>query len=257
MNNETIKNNIWKAGLAVGVLLAIFLAVLVIKELKSIPYVGKNIPIMNTITVNGKGETISIPDIATFYFGVTEKAKSVDEAQAKATAKVNTAIKALKDNRIEEKDIKTTSYNINPSYEYNPTTGKSVLMGYEVSQTTMVKVRDLKKAGSLFATIGALDVQNVNGLTFSIDDIDTVRGEARDLAIADAQDKAKILAKQLGVSLVRITGFYDQGNEPFYFNREGMGGDMMSIKAAAPQAPEILPGEQKVVSNISITYEIR
>lgn len=256
---------LWKIGVTVGVLLAVFLAVISIKEFKSISYVGKDTPIMNFITVNGKGETVSIPDIATFSFGVTETGKLVNEAQDKATTKINAALKALKDSGVEDKDVKTTSYNINPHYEYidggysagvyRPS--KQTLTGYDVSQTIQVKVRDLKKAGALFATIGSLDVQNVNGLTFSIDDIDKVKAEAQKIAITNAQAKADKLAEQLGVRLVRITSFYDNSDQPTY----GYGADMMNAKVSSVMAPQVAPsipsGEQKVISNVSITYEIQ
>ncbi len=205
MNNETTKNRVWTIGWVVGILLCVFLGVVSLKEIKSIAYVGRDIPAVNTITLNGKGEAISVPNIATFSFGVTETGKTVDEAQTKATTKVNTAVKALKDNGVADKDIKTTSYNINPHYDYTNGVcvaggicqpGKSVLNGYDVSQTTEVKIRDLKKAGSLFTTIGALDVQNVNSLTFSIDDIDSVKATARKIAIDDAQQKAQEMQAQ-------------------------------------------------------------
>lgn len=266
MNNENIKTNVWKAGLAVGVLLAIFLLVISIKEFKSISYVGKDTPIMNAITVTGKGETVSIPDIATFSFTVNETAKEVTEAQTKATTKTNATLKALKDGGVAEKDIKTIGYNINPHYDYQQPAcvsgycpgGKSILTGYDVSQIIEVKVRDLKKAGALFATIGSLNVQNVNGLTFSIDDIEKVKAEARELAIRNAKEKAQKLANDLGVHIVRITSFYDQSDDQIYYGREAMGGDMMMKTGVAPQAvPEIPSGEQKITSRVSITYEIR
>lgn len=266
MNNENIKTNVWKAGLVVGILLAVFLLVVSIKEFKSLAYVGRDVPIMNAITVSGKGESVSIPDVATFSFSVTETAKEVTDAQTKATTKTNAALKALKDGGVADKDVKTTSYNINPHYEYqnyNCTTagycpsGKSVLTGYDVSQTIEVKVRDLKKAGALFATIGSLDVQNVNGLTFSIDDIDTVKAKARELAIENAKSKAKDLASQLGVHIVRVTSFYEPSDEPAYYGREALGGDMMVKNQAVAPTPQIPAGEQKIVSRVSITYEIR
>ena len=135
MNNQ---NNIWKVGFWVGVLLVVFLAVLSIKEIKSIGYVGRPYP--NQISVTGKAEIVSIPDVATISLTVTENAKVISDVQGKATEKINKVIETLKGNGVEEKDIKTTSYSINPHYEYiQPTCtayvcppGKSVLSGYDV-----------------------------------------------------------------------------------------------------------------------------
>ena len=269
----TIQERVWKTGMWVGVILAIFLAVLVIKELKALPSAGKDVPIYNSISVNGKGEAVSIPDIATFSFSVNESAKTVEEAQSKATTKINSAIDAVKAEGVAENDIKTLAYNINPKYEYQNAVcpaiatvgsayycppGKSVLTGYEVSQTIQVKIREIAKAGGIFTKIGSLGVQNVNSLVFSVDDIETVKAEARTVAIEDAKNKAEILAKQLGVRLVRITSFYDQGDQPIYYGREGFGGDELSIaKVSNAPAPQLPTGEQKITSNVTITYEIR
>jgi hypothetical protein len=260
------QEKVWKVGAWVGVLLVVFLAILSIKELRSISYVGNDSPIMTSISVNGKGEAISIPDIATFSFSVTENAKTVQEAQTKATEKTNNALKSIKAAGVDEKDLKTLSYSINPHYEYNQIVcvaypcpqGKSVLTGYDVSQTVQVKIRDLSKAGELFDSIGSAGIQNVDSLSFAIDDLESVKAKARTEAITDAKAKAEILAKQLGVKLVRITSFYDSSYEqPYYYGREGMGGDVMSAKAVLAPSPEIPTGEQKVTANITITYEIK
>ncbi len=262
MNNQ---EQIYKVGKWVGVLLVIFLAVLSIKQLKSIGYVGNEDPMIASISVSGKGEAISIPDIATFSFTVTENAKTVEEAQAKATEKINKALKAVKDAGVAERDLKTLSYTINPRYEYNQVycitypcpSGKSVLTGYDVSQTTQVKVRDLSKAGVLFDIIGSAGVSNVDSLMFSIDDLESIKAKARVDAINDAKAKAEILAKQLGVKLVRITSYYDSNPElPYMYGRgEMMSSDVVSLKAAV--APEIPKGEQKITANVTISYEIK
>ncbi len=259
----------------VGCVLAIFLATLSVAEIKSIKYIGKDVSTTATISVTGKGEAFSAPDVATFSFTVTENAATVSDAQTKATAKINAALKAVRDSGVADKDIQTTSYNINPHYDYqasacpmiassNGTTypcrpGKSVLTGYDVSQSVQVKVRDLNKAGALFSSIGGLNVQNVSGLNFSIDDPDAIQAQARALAIADAQAKAKELAKELGVSLARVTSFFDSGDQPgpIPYGLGMANSDVMMAKsAAAPVSPEVPAGQQKVTSNVTITYEI-
>ena len=258
------QEKVWKVAQWVGILLVVFLAVISIKELRSIAYVGKGQPIVNSISVNGRGEAISIPDIATFSFSVNENAKTVEEAQAKATAKINSALVAVKAEGVEEKDIKTLSYSINPHYEYTASVcsqfscppSRQVLNGYDVSQTIQVKVRDLEKAGALFDTIGKTGIKTVEGLTFEIDNIESVKALARADAIEDAETKAEKIADALGVRLVRVMSFYDSSDD-FYspYAREGLGGDVQTLKASV--APEIPQGEQKVTANVSITYEIR
>jgi len=260
-----IPEKIWQIAKYLLGILIIFFVIVSIKEAKSIGYVGTNPNTSNTITVNGTGDAVAIPDIATFSFSVTETAKTVADAQAQATVKTNDALKAIRDGGVADKDIQTTSYSINPHYEYqnnvcisayNCPTGKQVLTGYDVSQSIQVKIRDLSKAGALFTAIGSLAVQNVNGLSFSVDKPESVQAEARSKAIADAQERAAKLADDLGVSLVRITSFYESNNQPIYA-KYGMGeARVMSTDAAAP-VPSIPAGEQKITSNVTITYEIK
>ncbi len=259
-----IPEKFWQMAKYLVAILIIFFILLSIKELKSIDYVGVNTNTTNTITVNGSGDIVAKPDIAIFSFSVTENSKTISDAQDKASVKINAAQKAMKDAGIAENDIQTTSYSINPHYEYqsvlcttyNCPPAKSVLSGYDVSQSVQIKVKDLTKVGDLVTSVGSLGVQNVSGLSFSVDKPESVQAEARAKAIADAQERAKVLAKSLGVSLVRITSFYESNNNPVVM-KYAMGVSDSVSSASAPRAPEITPGEQKIVSNVTITYEIK
>ncbi len=258
-----IPSRFWTVATGLLGILFIFVLILAIQHMKEIRYVG-SADTTSTINVEGSSNVVAVPDIATFTFTVSETAKTVGDAQAKATTKTNAALKALRDQGIADKDIATQSYNISPQYEYQtqvcPTGsycpgGKSVLTGYDVSQSIEVKVRDLTKAGTILTSIGSLGVQNVNSLSFSVDEPTKVQADARNKAIAAAKAKADVLAKQLGVRLVRIVSFSENsGNYPRpMYNVYGKGMDA----AVAQSAPEIPTGEQKVTSTVNITYEIQ
>jgi uncharacterized protein YggE len=258
-----IPDKFWNSAMGALGLLTIFLIIISIKEIKSISYVGSNLTMTNTITVDGTGDAVTVPDIATFSFSVTETAKTVAEAQTKATDKINASLKAVRDGGVAEKDISTQSYSINPHYEYQGAVcstyscppSKSILTGYDVSQSISVKVRDLKKAGDLFTSIGTLGVQNIGNLAFSVDEPETVKAEARSKAIANAEAKAKKLSSELGVSLVRIISF-SENNNVYPRAVYSMGADLMNQKTASI-SPEIPTGEQKVTDNVTITYQIK
>ncbi len=221
-----------------------------------------------SITIDGKGEVFARPDIATFSFSVTAKENDATTAQSTSAERMNAIVSYLKGAGIEEKDIKTTGYNLYPRYEYPdtrcnefgcPPVGEPTLIGYEVSQTVTVKVRNTGDAGKLISGVGELGATNVSGLSFTIDDEDSLKEEARTAAIADAKMKAEKLADELGVKLVRMTGYWEDQGNPYY--GYGMGGDAMySAKAESMDAmisPEIPTGEQTITSNVHITYEIR
>jgi uncharacterized protein YggE len=213
------------------------------------------------ISVQGKGEVIGIPDLATFSFSVTEESLVAKEAQDEAAKKINDILAFLKTNGVADKDITTSGYTIYPRYEYNKLSsagypvGKQNLAAYVVSQSVTVKVRKLEDAGKLLAGIGEQGATNISGLTFDFDKRDELVKEARDKAITEARAEASKLAKSLGVSLVRIVSYSEGGYYPMYAKTVaaeayGRGGD-------ASVTPSIPVGEDKIISNVTITYEIK
>ncbi len=252
--------------LIIAGLLIAFLAVQVLAGFMGLRYIGAGIAPGNTISVSGYGEAVAVPDIATFSFSVMSEKATVAAAQSDATAKANATLAYLKNAGIDEKDIQTSDYSVNPQYDYVQKScvngycpgGEQVLRGYQVRQTTTVKVRDTEKAGELLGGVGQAGATEVSGLQFTFDDPDQVEDEARLEAIADAKAKASELAKQLGVSIVRVVSFSESGSGvpmPYAYGRGGM--EMATQASDAKAAPEISTGQNKVTSSVSVTYEIR
>lgn len=254
------------AVLIAVVMLAFFLAGQATKSWLGVRYVGAGMQATNTINVSGYGEAFGAPDIATFSFTVSSEKSTVAAAQAEATAKINAITEYLKAQGIAAKDIRTSDYSVNPQYDYQTMVcaagtycpgGKQTLRGYEVRQVTTIKVRDTAKAGDLLTGVGAKGATEVSGLSFTFDDPNKLQNDARAEAITDAKQKADLLASQLGVKLVRVVSYSDSGNSPMpYYARD----TMMYASAGAEakvEAPSISIGENKVTSNVSVTYEIR
>jgi uncharacterized protein YggE len=258
-------NGFWQSNSTRGLLTALiallvaFTAVKLVSELKAVSRAGE--APTNTITVSGKGEVMATPDIATFSFTVSEEAPIVSDAQSKMDQKMKDILGYVSKSGVEDKDVKTVSYNIYPRYEWQGANtyggGKQILAAYVVSQTVQVKVRDLAKAGSLLSGIGEYGATDVSGLSFTLDKQDDIARQARDKAIADARDQAKVLAKSLGVSLGDIVNFSESSGGypvPMYYMKDsamGMGG------AVRNEAAQIPTGENTVTSNVVITYEIK
>jgi uncharacterized protein len=245
------------------ILAGAFLLALTIKTTKEIAFVGGGIAPTNAISVSGTGEVVVVPDTGEFTFSIIEEGDTATAVRDAGTAKADATLATLKEKGIEEKDIKTTAYELQPKYEWEPLNcvmypcdRKQVQKGFTLNQSVRVKVRDLDKAGEVLEAVTNKGVQNISGLSFTNADDDKTKADARKLAIDQARAKAEKLANDLGVSLVRIIGFSEDGGYPMPYYAEsmssGMGGDMM-----AKTAPAIPAGENTVTSNVSITYEIR
>lgn len=254
----------------VAIALSAFLVMQTVNLIKENRYIGGGVPSSNVISVSGSGEAFAVPDIATFSFGVEATGKNVNEAQKQVNKIVDEALSKVKAQGVSDKDIKTTDYNAYPKYQYlnavcptiasangAPTycpPGKQVLEGYTVSETITVKVRKVDDAGTILGEIGGAGVTNVSGLTFTVDDPSAVETEARAEAIAEAKTKAEELAKALGVKIVRIVSFNENGGgypTPTFMKVESAGA------AASDSVANISVGQNKVTSNVTITYEIR
>jgi len=221
-----------------------------------------------TINVRGEGEVLAKPDIGSFSFSVRSEGKNAAEAQEQSAEISNNIIAYLKSEGVEDKDIKTQYYNLNPKYRYEDRAcpfgsycppGEPIIDGYEVSQNIVVKVRDLDKSGSLITGVGEKGASDISGLSFTIDDTDVLEAEARELAIADAKEKAQKLVKDLDSRLVRMIGFYEE--EGGFPRPYGYGGDMMEKSVVAMDgaavSPELPTGENTISKVVNITYEIR
>ena len=268
--NDVQKGRLFNVVLLTVVILAVFLAVEAVNAIKQYSYIGSGVYPTNVISVTGTGEVYSVPDTGSLSFSVIEEGKVVKDAQEKATTKTNAILSALKAMNIVEKDIKMTGYNTGPKYEWQQSVcpalssgsyvcppSKNVLIGYEVSQTVSVKIRKIEDSGNVLTKVGELGATNIGDLQFVVDDMDAVNAEARSEAIADAKAKAKTLSKSLGIRLVKIVNYSENGEypQPMLYAAGGMAKTMSADSVSV--APQVPVGENKIVSNVTITFEVK
>lgn len=222
-----------------------------------------------SINVEGVAEVNAIPDIGVFRFTVEAEESDVATAQQKSGESINAIMEYLKsEGGVEEKDIKTTGYNTYPRYEYNNTecvfgrcNNERELKGYVVTQNVEVKVRETDKAGTLIGGVGTRGATNISGLSFEVDDIESLKEEARLAAVADARGKAKRLAKELEVRLGDLQNFYDETGGGDYYPEPYMARsvDMAFAEGGMEKsfAPEIAVGEDTITARVNITYKVK
>jgi len=263
MNQENIHNHMKgkkKIFLALLSVLVVFFIVLilstavdVVNKIKEGRYISQNVRMRNSIMISETGEVYASPDLAVITFTVLKEAKSVADAMNENSATMNEVINAVKEQGIEDKDVKTTSFNISPRYEYlEGTYGKRTLVGYRVVQDLQVKIRDLGKIGTIIEIATSSGANEVSDLQLTIDNQDELKKQAREQAIAAAKVKAEELAFQLNVKLGKIVSF----NESFYVPRYDTGTYMMAEGIGGGEVPDIQTGENKISVSIVVTYEI-
>jgi uncharacterized protein YggE len=266
-NQSVLTNKQVRLSVVVAlVLLSVFLLSKTLTELFTLPNAVDPFR-NNTISVNGTGEITATPDIAQFSFSVIEDANDVATAQQTVAKKMQAVYDALTKLGVDKKDIKTESFDVQPKYVYPqtqvctrticpPVYTSPTIDGYTVSEMVSVKVRNIEKAGDVLTAVGTLQVKNVSGLQFVVDDVNALKQQALISAIANAKTNAEQIAASLGTHVVRITGYYetgDNGGAPIFASAPMT----MSAKSDVAVPQVISTGESKITSNVSVSFEIK
>ena len=128
-------------------------------------------------------------------------------------------LKVLGDRGIEGRDVQTRFFNISPRYEFREVfdegfrTNRQVLVGYQVSNTVAIKIRDLDAVGDVIDEVVAAggDVLRINGISFTVEDPKPFMAQLRADAVNDALTKAEHFASLTKVSLGRLVFISESG----------------------------------------------
>lgn len=209
-------------------------------------------------SVTGSGTVYAKADIANLEVGLrTGTKKTAAEATKDSTDKMNAIIAAVKALGVEDKDIKTSGYSLNPVYNWTENRGQE-LTGYEVSQNVTLKIRDLNTIGDIIAKTTEQGANQIGNINFTIDDEYELKNQARELAIEKAKEKAIMIAAQSGMKLGEVKSVYEN-NEPIispmmYSNAkvETDAGGGISLSS-----PSIQSGQNEIKVEVTLVYEIK
>jgi uncharacterized protein YggE len=207
---------------------------------------------MRTLSVSGIGRVKTAPDVADISIGVTERAKEAAAASRQAASAMDSVVQALLAAGIDEKDIQTTNLSLNPVYDWNSEPAK--LIGWEASNQVNVTVRDIDSVGSVVDSAVSAGANQVNGISFRVEDPTEAEALARTAAVEDARAKAEQLAADAGVEIVGTVSISEssaQPPQPLYMDRAEM-----AYAAGDTAATPVLPGEVELSVNVYIQYEI-
>lgn len=207
------------------------------------------------ITVEATGKAYVVPDVAKVTLGVKTEAKTAEEAVTQNTQKMNSITAEVKTLGIDEKDIKTTGYYLNPKYIYSEKDKKEIQDGFILEQTVEVTIRDFEKIGKIMTSATKNGANNISGLTFVVDDPESAKSQAREEAIAKAKVKAKQISKDSGLKLGRVINFYEYEDYGYY--PMPMAADSYLAEAQSNMVtPLITPGEKEVSLRVTLTYRV-
>lgn len=220
----------------------------------------------HTISFTAEGKVFVKPDIAKITFYVINQGEKAETVQKENNERMQKAVSFVKNQGVDEDDIRTVRYNLDPEYDYTwckkpddkpyPSCPPKII-GYKLDQGIEVKIRDFDKIDVIVGGLSEKGVNKISNVSFVIDDIEDYKNEARILALEKAQERAKLLARKSSIKLGKIIDISEgPGIYPVYRALEMEKAMVGSLEDEVAQAP-IEPGTQEITVTLTVTYKLR
>lgn len=220
------------------------------------------------IQATGVGVVEAQPDIAIMSLGVETFAATVSAARGEAATAMDAMITVLHAAGIEDDDLETQYFNIQPEYTYDQvsttmengeriTRSERRLVGYRVTNTLSVTIRDLDNIGNIVDSVAEAggDATRLNNISFTIDDGSALEAQARELALRDAVAKADLYASVTGVDRGKLVTIVETSGTqyPQVARAESFAG--AAFDSAGPPT-QILAGDLQVRVTVQTVFGI-
>lgn len=209
------------------------------------------------ISVSGTGKVTVVPDVGEISMAAQVTRPTVQQARDDAAKAMDAIRTALRGQGVEEKDIATSGFNIQPRYDVRPSGGGAPqISGYLVNNVITVKVRKVDTLSKVLDTAvaaGGNDVR-VQSVQFTVDDPEKHAGAAREAAVANARSHAESLAKAAGVKLGKARSVTESGGG--FPAPRAVAQAAPSLGGAADVSTPVSPGQTEVTMSVSVVFDI-
>jgi uncharacterized protein YggE len=201
------------------------------------------------IIVVGDGSVHVAPDYAEIDCGVTTKAKTAKDATDANSKAMAAAATALRGAGVEQKDIQTTRFSLQPVYAPPQPNTEPKLIGFSVSNQFRVTIRQIGSVGDILDRLIAAGATDVGSVAFLHSDTAKALDQARMAAIADAKRKAGLYATAAGLNLGGVGWITEDStySPPLVFG---------AMRAAPAMAVPVAPGEDTLRVRVTVGFDI-
>ena len=203
------------------------------------------------IAVSETGEIRVSADTAVISLGVNARDKDVLKAQQKVNESIAAIRAALTEQGISGENINTEFINIYVTYDYRD--DQEEVEAYNASSTLAIKVTEMDKVGALIDAAFSAGANTLNGISFSASDTSEAKAEALREAVADAKNKADVLAEASGLKITGIESLSEDGVFS-YENNVGNVYAKMAVAETADAGTVVQAAKLIVSASVSITY---
>jgi len=203
------------------------------------------------VVTTGTGEMRVAPDRATVTLTSEARAKTAKDAQQQEAQSTAAVRKLLADMKIPNESVRTTSYDLQPEFDY--ANGKQTLRGYVARNQVQVRVDAIDRVGELLEVAIGSGATSVSGVRFDLKDSARFERDALRLAVTDARQKADTAASAAGRTVDRVLRVEEHG----VVSRPPMPFVAAAREVAQADTPPIAPGQMEFHSEVTITVELK
>ncbi|MBZ5628171.1 MAG: SIMPL domain-containing protein [Acidobacteriia bacterium] len=216
--------------------------------------VAQNVPSVtaqpNTVYVGAEGKFESTPDTALIQFNISAQENSPRAAYDRAAQESEQVRQIMRTNGVDPKLAEIGFFSLQPVYDWkNP---KRRVIGFRVSNSVSLKLKDFTKVGPIVQQLGAEEFnENVN-LSYTLQDIDAAKLRAVEDAFQRARAEAAAVAKAGGRALGELSYASVDTVEPVRF----LNAPMPRAAMAAQAQPVATPTEEFSAQKITVTARV-
>lgn len=207
----------------------------------------------SVVVTSGEAVIKHAPDRAWVTITAESRARAPREAQRMNADAMSAVLAKLKSFGLQPDAIQTSSYGVQPEYDY--VNGRQTLRGYVARNSVDVRVDDLARLGEIMDASVASGATSIAGVRFDLRDRTAAERDALKQAVADARARADAAASGAGMRVDRILRIEEQrmGQVP---PPRPLVMTAMRAEAAEPTTP-IAPGELEIRSQVTLTAAIK
>jgi len=205
------------------------------------------------ITVTGTSEINIAPDEVILNLGVVSRDKDLATAKAQHDTRVKKIIADAHGAGVDPKDIQTNALRMTADYSEEKVPR---FLGYEVTQSVEVTLRDLSKYESLTSKLLQDGVNRIDSVDFEVAETRKYKDEARLKAIRAAREKATAMAAELGQSIGKPWTIIENNASPYYYQANANNSNGYTRTEPAEEST-VAPGEVSIRASVNVSFELQ
>jgi uncharacterized protein YggE len=218
---------------------------------------------LSLITVTGQAEMRVPPDEAVFNLEVSRLDKDIGTAQRQVDDSVRQILALARRYNVPQEDVKTHYIKVGIRYttdliddEDAPAANvkkvKREFLGYEVSKSVAVRLKDLTRFEQFFAEVLATGVSKVDEVELRSSQLRKYKDQARAAAMRAAREKAVAMATEIGQTVGRAYSIQEEGYSRISSNSNYTG--YVSGDLSTEENSSFAPGTISVTAQVTVKF---